>query len=116
MAQIEMSHGGCQQGDEDDDLAPVGVSRLSRRDTDPGEFVKAPAKQAAPTARKGATPATVDAQHLAAALADCHDLAENRTDAVLGDFWFRRREARSRLNRSTDSGLAHVDRPSATEP
>jgi DNA-binding protein HU-beta len=48
-----------------------------------------PAKKAAPTAKKAAAPvkvqATVTLKHLAAELADSHDLAKKQAEAVLGD-------------------------------
>ena len=50
-----------------------------------------PAKKAAPAAKKAAAPAkaaaqaTVTLKHLAAALADSHDLPKKQAEAVLGD-------------------------------
>jgi DNA-binding protein HU-beta len=50
-----------------------------------------PAKKAAPTAKKSAAPtrvavqATITLKHLAAALADSHDIAKKQAEAVLGD-------------------------------
>jgi DNA-binding protein HU-beta len=50
-----------------------------------------PAKNAAPAARKAAAPtkttaqATITLKHLAAELADSHDLAKKQAEAVLGD-------------------------------
>ena len=50
-----------------------------------------PAKKAAPAAKKSAAPAKATAQatitlkHLAAELADSHDLAKKQAEAVLGD-------------------------------
>jgi DNA-binding protein HU-beta len=55
-----------------------------------------PAKKAAPAAKKAAapvkatpaksaTPATVTLKHLAATLADSHDIAKKQAEAVLGD-------------------------------
>ena len=44
---------------------------------------KATAKKAAPA--KAATQATITLKHLAAALADSHDIAKKQAEAVLGD-------------------------------
>ena len=50
-----------------------------------------PAKKAAPTAKKSAAPAkaavqaTITLKHLAAALADSHDIAKKQAEAVLGE-------------------------------
>jgi DNA-binding protein HU-beta len=44
---------------------------------------KAAAKKAAPA--KSATQATITLKHLAAALADSHDIAKRQAEAVLGD-------------------------------
>jgi DNA-binding protein HU-beta len=60
------------------------------------EIVMPPAKKAAPAAKKGAATAkqapamaavqaTVTLKHLAAELADSHDLAKKQAEAVLGD-------------------------------
>jgi DNA-binding protein HU-beta len=60
------------------------------------EIVMPPAKKAAPTAKKAAASskavpvkaavqATVTLKHLAASLADSHDLAKKQAEAVLGD-------------------------------
>jgi DNA-binding protein HU-beta len=62
----------------------------------PREIVMPPARKAAPTAKKTAAPvkaapakaaaqATVTLKHLAAALADSHDIAKKQAEAVLGD-------------------------------
>ena len=52
-------------------------------------MAKAAAKKAAPkttkTAAKSATPATVTLKHLAAALAEEHELSKKQTEAILGD-------------------------------
>jgi DNA-binding protein HU-beta len=45
--------------------------------------VAKPAKKAAPA--KAATQATITLKHLAAALADSHDIAKKQAEAVLGD-------------------------------
>src|ERR1017187_5308051 len=62
----------------------------------PRETVMPPAKKAAPAAKKSAAPptaapakaaaqATVTLKHLAAALAESHDLAKKQAEALLGD-------------------------------
>jgi DNA-binding protein HU-beta len=57
----------------------------------PREIVMPPAKKAAPGAKKtaaqakAAAQATVTLKHLAATLADSHDLAKKQAEAVLGD-------------------------------
>jgi DNA-binding protein HU-beta len=65
-------------------------------DRQPRETVMPPAKKAAPAAKrtaasakaapaKAAAQATVTLKHLAAALADSHDIAKKQAEAVLGD-------------------------------
>lgn len=49
----------------------------------PQEIVMPPAKKAAPA--KAATQATITLKHLAAALADSHEIAKKQAAAVLGD-------------------------------
>jgi DNA-binding protein HU-beta len=49
----------------------------------PQEIVMPPAKKAAPA--KAATQATITLKHLAAALADSHEMAKKQAEAVLGD-------------------------------
>jgi DNA-binding protein HU-beta len=53
--------------------------------SEPKEIIMPPAKKSAPAAKKAATPATVTLKHLAAELADSHDLAKKQAEAMLGD-------------------------------
>jgi DNA-binding protein HU-beta len=70
-------------------------SEQATRNRPKEEIVVPPAKKAAPAAKKAVAPpkaamkaaaqATITLKHLAAALADSHDLAKKQAEAVLGD-------------------------------
>jgi DNA-binding protein HU-beta len=79
---------------EDGDVARIRAVRAGCHGTQ--EIVMPPAKKATPAAKKAAAPAkaspakasaqaTVTLKHLAAALADSHDIAKKQAEAVLGD-------------------------------
>ena len=93
MTGVEEAVGGSG---EDADVARIRAVRAGCLGSATQGDRHAPAKKAAPAAKKAAAPvkaapakaaaqATVTLKHLAAALADSHDIARKQAEAVLGD-------------------------------
>ena len=78
-----LQHSHCANPINDDQIEVHAKPKPARKLMAIAKKVAKPAKKAAPA--KSAVQATITLKHLAAALADSHDIAKKQAEAVLGD-------------------------------
>ena len=83
MIKLATQHSGCPNPINHDQIEVHAKPKPARKLMPIAKKVAKPAKKAAPA--KSAVQATVTLKHLAAALADSHDIAKKQAEAVLGD-------------------------------
>ena len=83
IIKLATQHSGCPNPINHDQIEVHAKPKPARKLMPIAKKVAKPAKKAAPA--KSAVQATVTLKHLAAALADSHDIAKKQAEAVLGD-------------------------------
>jgi DNA-binding protein HU-beta len=84
MIKLATQHSGCPNPINHDQIEVHAKPKPARKLMAIAKKVAKPAKKSA-TSAKSAVQATVTLKHLAAALADSHEMAKKQAEAVLGD-------------------------------